>query len=298
MEKYQHLERWNTEEVQYLKELETLTVMPKIDGTNGGVHFDKDGISIWSRNRKLSVFADNEGFCKFVLDHKEEFEVIRDYILRTFENVTRISLFGEFTKKGTFTVSKKYFHKFCLFDILISYENKVEYFDPNSFGLLRDYRFENIIVVPSIKVSVNEVEKLTETHVEFSKFLLDENYPHGEGFVIKDYTNHKNRYNRTIWAKILFKKIRDEGKTKEKKNLYEEILENWFDNEFLDKEFIKYMDNFKEPLNKNKFVNIVVREFFKEEISNIIYKYKFPLIDTLKLKNLLFKKASDYLKNK
>lgn len=90
------------------------------------------------------------------------------------------------------------------------------------------------------------------------------------------------------------KKIKVEGK----KNLYEEILENWFDNEFLDKEFIKYMDNFKEPLNKNKFVNIVVREFFKEEISNIIYKYKFPLIDTLELKNLLNKKASDYLKNK
>lgn len=289
--KYQHLERWDTEEVQYLKEVETLTVMPKIDGTNGGVHFDKDGISIWSRNRKLSVVADNEGFCKFVLDHKEEFEVIRDYILRTFENVTRISLFGEFTKKGTFTVSKKYFHKFCLFDILITYNNKVEYFDPNTFDLPK---FENIIVVPSIKVSVNEVEKLTETHKEFSKFLLDEYYSHGEGFVIKDYTNHKNQYNRTTWAKILFKKIRVEGK----KNLYEEILENWFDNEYLDKEFIKYMDNFKEPLNKNKFVNVVVREFFKEEISNIIYKYKFPLIDTLELKNLLNKKASDYLKNK
>lgn len=290
MEKYQHLERWGTEEVQYLKELETLTVMPKIDGTNGGVHFENDEITICSRNRELSVEEDNEGFCKFVLDHREEFEVIRDYILRTFENVTKISLFGEFTKKGTFTVSKEYFHKFCLFDILISYDNKVEYFDPNSFDFLRT---ENIIVVPSIKVSVNEVEKLTETHVEFSKFLLGENYPHGEGFVIKDYTNHKNRYNRTIWAKILFKKIRVEGK-----NLYEEILENWFDDEYLDKEFIKYMDNFKEPLNKNKFVNIVVREFFKEEISNIIYKYKFPLIDTLKLKNLLNKKASDYLKNK
>lgn len=289
--KYQHLERWDTEEVQYLKELETLTVMPKIDGTNGAIHFEKDEINIWSRNRKLSVVEDNEGFCKFVLEHKEEFEVIKDYILRTFENVTKISLFGEFTKKGTFTVSKKYFHKFCLFDILISYNNKVEYFDPNSFDLPE---FENIIVVPSIKVSVNEVEKLTETHVEFSKFLLDENYPHGEGFVIKDYTNHKNRYNRTTWAKILFKKIRNEEKTK--KNLYEEILENWFDNEFLDKEFIKYMDNFKEPLNKNKFVNIVVREFFKEELSNIIYKYKFPLIDTLELKNLLNKKASDYLK--
>lgn len=289
--KYQHLERWDTEEVQYLKELETLTVMPKIDGTNGAIHFEKDEINIWSRNRKLSVVEDNEGFCKFVLDHKAEFEVIKDYILRTFENVTKISLFGEFTKKGTFTVSKKYFHKFCLFDILISYENKVEYFDPNSFDLPE---FENIIVVPSIKVSVNEVEKLTETHKEFSKFLLDENYSHGEGFVIKDYTNHKNRYNRTTWAKILFKKIRNEEKTK--KNLYEEILENWFDNEFLDKEFIKYMDNFKEPLNKNKFVNIVVREFFKEELSNIIYKYKFPLIDTLELKNLLNKKASDYLK--
>ena len=292
--KYQHLERWDTEEVQYLKEVETLTVMPKIDGTNGGVHFEKGEINIWSRNRKLSVGSDNEGFCKFVLDHKEEFEVIRDYILRTFENVTKISLFGEFTKKGTFTVSKKYFHKFCLFDILISYENKVEYFDPNSFELPE---FENIIVVPSIKVSVNEVEKLTETHKEFSKFLLDEYYSHGEGFVIKDYTNHKNQYNRTTWAKILFKKIRVEGKTKEK-NLYEEILENWFDDEYLDKEFIKYMDNFKEPLNKNKFVNIVVREFFKEEISNIIYKYKFPLIDTLELKNLLNKKVSDYLKNK
>jgi hypothetical protein len=290
-DKYQHLERWDTEEVQYLKELETLTVMPKIDGTNGAVHFEKDEIAIWSRHRELSVDDDNEGFCKFVLEHREEFEVIKDYILRTFENVTKISLFGEFTKKGTFTVSKKYFHKFCLFDILISYDNKVEYFDPNSFDFLRT---ENIIVVPSIKVSVNEVEKLTETHKEFSKFLLDENYPHGEGFVIKDYTNHKNSYNRTIWAKILFQKIRNEEKTK--KNLYEEILENWFNNEFLDKEFIKYMDNFKEPLNKNKFVNVVVREFFNEELSNIIYKYKFPLIDTLKLKNLLNKKASDYLK--
>ena len=55
----------------------------------------------------------------------------------------------------------------------------------------------------------------------------------------------------------------------------------------------------KEPagkqINPQKFANLVVREFFKEEIANIVLKKKLPVIDFRKLQSMLSKKALYWL---
>lgn len=60
--KYIHLERFDTSEVEGI-EVGTTYVFPKLDGTNAQVWYsDVHGIQAGSRNRELTLEADNLGF--------------------------------------------------------------------------------------------------------------------------------------------------------------------------------------------------------------------------------------------
>lgn len=66
--KYQHIERYGTEEVQGI-ENGTCYVFPKIDGTNASVWMNNEGkICAGSRNRQLSIDKDNAGFLKSIIE--------------------------------------------------------------------------------------------------------------------------------------------------------------------------------------------------------------------------------------
>ena len=60
---YRKIPRWSREVV----------ITEKIDGTNGVIHFDEDGImSVGSRSRWLEGSNDNHGFAKWAREHEEE----------------------------------------------------------------------------------------------------------------------------------------------------------------------------------------------------------------------------------
>lgn len=66
--KYMHLERIGTSEVEGIEDGLTY-VFPKLDGTNASVWLNEEGeVQAGSRNRHLSIGADNAGFLAWVLE--------------------------------------------------------------------------------------------------------------------------------------------------------------------------------------------------------------------------------------
>lgn len=302
--KYQHIERWDTEEVEYLKEIPELVAQPKIDGTNGLVVCTVNGrgeccqIEAGSRNRFLTVEDDNEGFAKYVSENYDSFEKAAEEIWSKTENPTYIVFYGEFTKKGKFLVKPEFFHNFYVFDVVTMTDSvNKKYYDPVQFAEILEK--QGIWRVPSYPISgivlkEKGEEFLKEELKDFSRFLMQDQFQTGEGFVIKTYSEHRNKYGRQTWAKILYDRPRSPAD-----DLYNDVLENWFNQSFLDKEYIKYLETFsKETFNIQKFSNIVVREFIKEEIANVVFKKKMPVIDFSRLYKLLVHKANNYARAK
>lgn len=302
--KYQHVERWDTEEVEYLKDIPELIAQPKIDGTNGVVacvinkRGEFCGAEPSSRNRNLTLEDDNEGFAKYVFDNFDNFEKASLEIWEKTQKPTYIIFYGEFTKKGKFLVKPEFFHKFFVFDVVTMF-NCVDknYYDPSSFADILEKN--DIGRVPSYPISGKVLkekgpEYLKEELKTFSRFLMQDQFQTGEGFVIKTYSEHRNKYGRQTWAKILYDRPRSPAD-----DLYNDVLENWFNQSFLDKEYIKYLETFsKESFNIQKFSNIVVREFIKEETANIVFKKKMPVIDFSRLYKLLIHKANNYARSR
>ena len=302
--KYQHVERWDTEEVEYLKDIPELIAQPKIDGTNGVISFtfNKDGeccqVVPGSRNRYLSVDDDNEGFAMYVGKNFENFYKAATEIWSKTGNPTYIIFYGEFTKKGKFLVKPEFFHNFYVFDVVTMTDcvNK-NYHDPVMF--FDTFEKYDIGRVPSYPISGTVLKEKGEDYLKeelkgYSRFLMQDQFQTGEGFVIKTYSEHRNKYGRQTWAKILYDRPRSPAD-----DLYNDVLENWFDQSFLDKEFIKYLETFpKETFNIQKFSNIVVREFIREEIANVVFKKKMPVIDFSRLYKLLIHKANNFARAK
>lgn len=300
--KYQHVERFGTDETEYLLDEPSLIVQPKIDGTNALVIYNPETKDVipGSRNRFLTVQNDNEGFARLIQENYGNFLKALEEIFETFKSFTPfnpdyIVLCGEMTKNGTFLVDSKFLHKFFVFDVVAIIDNEKYYIQIEKVQDILDKN--GISYVPSKTVprkELSDIDTFLEKNKDFSKFLMRPEFETGEGFVIKSYSGHENKYGRTVWGKILYPKPKHTAKAKcLTDDMYADILDNWFDEVFLEKEYLKYVSLYKD-LNIFKFANLVSREFIKEEIPNIIFKYKFPVIDFSKLNALLTKKAKDF----
>ena len=284
--KYQHIERWDTDEVQYLKDSDELYLEPKIDGTNGVIAFEDGKIITCSRNRFIDESDDNQGFAKYI----NSLDTFKEFFSK--EENQKYIIYGEYTVKTTYTVEDVYFKKFFIFDVY-NRETK-KYLSPEEYQkILPDFP-----LVPFIKIIPSEVENIKTEYVKFSKFLLSDKFEHGEGFVIKDFSDRKNQYGRKTWAKVLFEKP-----LKEKKDVMEIIFEKFFTDAFIKKEYLKYKEQRPEDFEdgkikdklKFKLCSIISNEFIKEEAANIIFKCRFPIINWTELRENLIKTVEEYL---
>ena len=67
--KYMHIERLGREEVEGILD-GVVYIQPKIDGSNAVVYLnDKGELTAGSRNRELTLEADNAGFCEKIHDN-------------------------------------------------------------------------------------------------------------------------------------------------------------------------------------------------------------------------------------
>ena len=278
--KYMHVEHWDTDEVMHLKNSEVLSVQPKLDGTNCFVAYDNENIIIGSRNRFITPEDDNNGCAKYIMEN------LYDKLLAYFKVNPNNVLYGEYLINHIFKVKPEYLNRFYIFDVYDKSTN--EYRQPKSTE--ENFGLDTVPTLPFENRS-DFKEFVLRDLKEFSKFLMEDSFENGEGFVIKDYNNPRNKYGRICWAKVLFEKPKFEGKHVAGKDFWMSLREKFFTDAFIEKETIKYLENnnLTEIDNFNKYANIVIAEFIKEEIANIVFKFKYPKINFQELKVFLTK---------
>ena len=145
--KYMHVEHWDTDETEYLKENPLLTVQPKLDGTNGVIvcEFSDSGISVkaGSRTRFVTLENDNYGFAKFVKENENLFKDLAEEVKDTCSCKT-VVFYGEFLINHKFLVKEEFLKKFVIFDVCVDGE------------MIRGNDFRCTIVPKAIKFVIPE----------------------------------------------------------------------------------------------------------------------------------------------
>jgi len=290
--KYMHIERFGEEEVRDI-EFGNLVIMPKIDGSNGSVWIDDDGIiKAGSRNRELSSENTNQGFYDYVMNN----ENIKSYL----EEHPEHRLFGEWLIPHSFRHYRDdAWRKFYIFDVLLELgDGDCEYLPYEIYQpLLEEHGLDYIVPICTMK---------NGNYESFIK-LLDKNYfllkegidTPGEGIVIKNY-DFKNKYGRTVWAKIVrqeFKEVHAKAmgasEMSAKKMVEEDIVDQYCTEAFIEKEF-KKMLNSKDGGWRSQYIpellGRVFSELIKEESWNIIKSFKYPTINYKTLNTLVIQR--------
>lgn len=274
--KYMHVERFGNDEVEGI-ELGECYIFPKIDGTNGSVWFNDDGsVGAGSRKRVLSVEDDNAGFCSFVEQHGS--------IKLFLTNYPYMRLYGEWLVPHSLKTYRddawKRFYVFDVFDhineVFLHYEEyrtlleafEIDYIPPQC--IMRNSTYENFLV--ELKNNV---------------FLIEEGRGFGEGVVIKNY-NYTNRFGRIVWAKIVAngfkeKHSREMGPPvkKMKESVEFQIINEFLTRDIVDKVYANIVNESGGWNSKyiQRLFGMVYYDLIKEELWNIIKKYKQPKID-------------------
>lgn len=289
--KYQHLERFGTDEVDGI-ELGDCFIFPKVDGTNASVWLDDEGnLKAGSRNRTLSLENDNAGFYAHVLST----EKIKEYLAK---HPTH-RLYGEFLVPHTLkTYREDAWRKFYIFDITIDKDDEnVEYIPYDIYKPMLD-EFELDYIPPIAKVSNASYETFLKA-LEKNEFLIQDGKGVGEGIVIKNYDFY-NKYKRQTWAKIVTTEFKEKhnkamgyNELKATKMVEENIVDEFCTEAFIEKEFAKIVH--QQEGWKSQYIPMLLGRIFselvKEETWNILKKYKNPKIDFKTLNALVIQKV-------
>lgn len=290
--KYQHIERIGSEEVDGLLEGKCY-VYYKIDGTNGSIYLGDDGqIRAGSRNRELTIDNDNAGFYTHVLSNPKYSDFLNKY--------PNTILYGEWLVPHTLkTYRSDAWRDFYVFDVIedekyLTYE---EYKDTlEEFGI--NY------IPPICTITNPSEEKLIQLLEKTGDFLVEDGKGLGEGIVVKNY-NFVNRFGRTTWGKI----VRTEFKEKHGKNnnvnelLMTEEIERKIIDEFVtdalvskEKAKITCEKGCFEGRDIPRLLGTVYYCLVSEETWNFIRKHKFPKVDFNKLRKYCESKTKELAK--
>lgn len=289
--KYQHLERFGTDEVQNIHLGETY-IFPKIDGTNASLWWDAEkGLQAGSRNRRLTIESDNAGFYEWALSNSNFNDL--------FENHPDLVLYGEWLVPHSLkTYRADAWRKFYVFDVMVhESENYLRYEDYKP--MLDLYGIEYI---PPLSVCVNGDYERFIQHMEGNNYLIEDGKGNGEGVVIKNY-DFKNRFGRTTWAKIVTSEFREKH-AKEmgapsanmRSPIETLIVDEFVTQALVDKVFDKIRlenDGFGSR-NIPQLLNTCFYDLVREDTWNFVKKHKNPTVDYSALQHLTFKKVKEY----
>jgi hypothetical protein len=193
-QKYQHIERFGTEEVEQIG-IGECYVFPKIDGTNSSVWLEDGQIKAGGRNRELTLESDNAGFYNSIIEDERIGQYLTAY--------PEYRLYGEWLVPHSLkTYRDDAWRKFYVFDV---YKGET----PLSYG---EYKIGldvfGIDYISPIRIIRNGgyedfIKCLDENH-----FLVKDGQGVGEGIVIKNY-DYKNKYGRQTWAKIVTSEFKE-----------------------------------------------------------------------------------------
>ena len=195
--KYQHIEKLGSSEVDGILN-GTVYVYYKIDGTNGCIWLNQDGmLSFGSRNRELFWNADNADFLKSIVNDERTHDALLHYL---HHHPTHI-IYGEWLVPHTLkTYNENAWKKFYIFDIYDTETGK--YVPYESYAELFDERYPNLYYIPLLAKLENPTEEELKKLLDSTgNWLVKENSGLGEGILIKNY-DFINRYGRINWAKM------------------------------------------------------------------------------------------------
>ncbi len=285
--KYQHIERFGTEEVDGI-ELGECFIFPKIDGTNASVWLKDNKVCAGSRNRELSVEQDNAGFYDYVTNQDN----LKQYLLKH----PKHRLFGEFLVPHSLrTYRKDAWRKFYIFDVCLD----TEYLPFDTYlPLLQEFGLDYI--PPICKVKNASYEYLIKT-LQRNTFLVEDGKGTGEGIVIKNYSFY-NKYGRQTRAKIVTNEFKEkhgremgQGMEKAKKMVEEDIVHNYCTEAFIEKEYAKIVN--EKGGWRSEYIPMLLgriySELVKEECWNFVKRYKNPKVDFKTLSALVIQKIKE-----
>ena len=290
--KYQHIEKLGSGEVDGILN-GTVYVYYKIDGTNGCIWLNKDGmLSFGSRNRELFWNADNADFLKSIVNDERTHDALLHYL---HHHPTHI-IYGEWLVPHTLkTYNENAWKKFYIFDIYDTETGK--YVPYESYAELFDERYPNLYYIPLLAKLENPTEEdLKKLLDSTGNWLVKENSGLGEGIVIKNY-DFVNRYGRINWAKMLCEdfrntknKVRSENRENKEENPIEYEIIKLMTVEHVIKEKNKVLEKYNTEFFESKFIfeiiNRAFNEFWRDNWEIILKKFKHPTINFKVLKQL------------
>jgi hypothetical protein len=288
--KYQHIERFGTDEVNGINQGECY-IFPKIDGTNGSVWMEDSEICAGSRNRKLSYDEDNAGFYK---------EIIEDEgIERLLIMCPSYRLFGEWLVPHALkTYRDDAWREFYVFDVTCEDEDgTMRYLHYEEYKPLLD-SFGIKYIPPICKITDPNYQDLINL-LDKNTFLIKDGEGSGEGIVIKNY-NYKNKYGRKTWAKIVSNEFKENHgrntKTKElisKDSIEQKIVDKYCTEALIEKEYAKIV--LESGCWSSKFIKMLLSRVYHavitEESWNIVKTFKNPIVDFKLLNGLVVNKV-------
>lgn len=284
--KYQHVERFGTIETGGI-ENGMCYVFPKIDGTNASLWWD-DGLQAGSRNRHLTLDNDNAGFFDWA-GNQNRFEYF-------FSDYPNLRLYGEWLVPHTLkTYQESAWRNFYVFDVMAG----EEYLPYDEYSkLLEKYGIEYI--PPICKVENPTYERLVN-QLEKNGYLIEDGKGTGEGIVIKNY-EYKNRFGRTIWAKIVKNEFKAKHakvsvtELKESKIIEQEIADRFVTKSLVEKEFAKIeSENGWSSKLIPRLLSTIYYCLVKEESWNFIKEFKNPTIDFKRLQYFTNNKVKELI---
>lgn len=283
-EKYQHIERLGTSEVQDIEYGECY-VFPKIDGTNASAWFD-GVLHGGSRTRELSLESDNAGFFRWLIND-ERFS-------KFFNDNPDLRLFGEWLVPHSLkTYRGDTWRKFYVFDVVRGEGDNAKHIHYNEYKpLLEQYGIDYIPPIAIIKNGSYEqfVEQLAK-----NVFLIEDGKGAGEGVVIKRY-DYVNKFGRTTWAKIVTSEFKEKhakemgaSEIKGRKLVEEEIAKKYVTDALVEKEFskIESESGWSSKLIP-RLLNVVYYSVIKEDSWEFLKEFNFPVVDYGRLRHFIF----------
>ena len=272
--KYMHLERIGTSEVEGIEDGLTY-VFPKLDGTNGSIWIADDQVQAGSRNRHLSLDADNAGFLAWVLQQSN----IKQYLHRNPSHI----LYGEWLVPHSLkTYRDDAWRRFYVFDVMDSATGAMIHYENYKDGIDRhgiDY------LAPIAQVKNGSLEHYLKC-LDRNVHLIKDGMGIGEGVVIKNY-EWQNKYGRVTWAKLIgnsFKEVhaKEMGASEVGGKVTEErIVDEFVTQHLVDKVYAKIET--AEGGWQSKFILRLLGEVWHdlvtEEMWEIVKKHKNPRID-------------------
>ena len=274
--KYMHVEKFGTAEVEGI-EIGTCYVFPKLDGTNASLWVDEQGgIRAGSRNREISMEADNQGFHAHV---REDWRY-----LAFFAEYPEMVLYGEWLVPHTLkTYRDDAWRKFYVFDVFNKVTGKFVSFNEYE-GPLHIFEIDYLAPIQTIR---NGSHDMFQTAVEKNKVLLKDGEGIGEGIVIKNY-DFVNKYGRTTWAKIVtneFKEshVRAMGAPEVVGDIIEaRIAEKFVTQHLVDKTYAKIVNETGDGWHSKmipRLLHTVYYDVITEEMWEILKAFKNPTIN-------------------